>query len=129
MQSSTIVAPDPSAITITLPLLSSANGAPKSTSLLPLPVVSPMIATDVPGCREIVQHCVTGILIPLRDPNALAEAILRLAEGKDLRQSYGKNARKLVEDYFSTDIVNHQILQLYRTALAASNKIGRKSSG
>lgn len=35
----------------------------------------PMVATDVPGCREVVRHHVNGLLVPVKDPAALAEAI------------------------------------------------------
>ncbi len=36
----------------------------------------PVVATDVRGCREVVDHGVTGALVPVRDPSALAEALL-----------------------------------------------------
>lgn len=39
----------------------------------------PLIATDVPGCREVVEQPANGLLVPLRDPEALAQAMLELA--------------------------------------------------
>ena len=44
-----------------------------------------MIATDAPGCREIVIDDQTGLLVPIEDPQALAEAIVRLATSPELR--------------------------------------------
>ncbi|WP_417827193.1 glycosyltransferase [Thalassospira povalilytica] len=56
-----------------------------------------MVATDVPGCREIVHHQENGLLVPLRDANALANAIEQLMEDDATRLAYGKAARELVE--------------------------------
>lgn len=56
-----------------------------------------MVATDVPGCREIVRPNENGILVPLRDENALADAIEELMEDDAKRAKFGKAARELVE--------------------------------
>ena len=45
-----------------------------------------MVATDVPGCREIVREGVTGLLVPTENPEALARAIARLMDDPELRQ-------------------------------------------
>src|SRR5262249_22636689 len=45
----------------------------------------PMVATDVPGCREVVIHDHTGLLVPPEDVMGLAAAIETLASSKDLR--------------------------------------------
>ncbi len=75
----------------------------------------PMVATDVPGCREIVQDGVTGLLVPPRDPEALAAALERLAGEKALRRRMGAAARDLVERALSDEVVAQQTLALYRT--------------
>lgn len=77
----------------------------------------PCVATDVPGCRSAVVDGETGILVPPRDPQALADAIERLALQPDLRQSMGAKARNLVEQKFARDIVVEQMLDLYRESL------------
>lgn len=77
----------------------------------------PMIATDAPGCREIVIDGETGLLVPIEDANALADAIATLAASKDLRQRYGAAARKLVEDKMSARSIGAQTVALYRKAL------------
>lgn len=72
-----------------------------------------IVTTDVPGCREIVQHEKTGLLVPARDADALAEAILRLLEDAPLRSRLGRAARALVVDQFSLEMVVDQTLALY----------------
>jgi len=73
----------------------------------------PMIATDTPGCREIVLDDQTGLLVPIEKPTALAQAILRLAASPQLRKRYGEAARKLVVDKLSAKIIGNSIVQLY----------------
>jgi glycosyltransferase involved in cell wall biosynthesis len=74
----------------------------------------PLVATDVPGCRDIVRHGETGLLVPLDDPSTLADAIDTLAKSPDLRARYGAAARKLAVDRFSDVSVGRQIVELYR---------------
>ncbi len=73
----------------------------------------PLIATDAPGCREIVQNEQTGLLVPIEDPPALAQAILRLAESQSLRAQYGAAARQLVVNRLSAKIIGNAIVELY----------------
>jgi glycosyltransferase involved in cell wall biosynthesis len=77
----------------------------------------PMIATDVPGCREIVVRDETGILVPVDDPPALAAAIKRLADDPQLRARYGAAARRLVLEQFAANVIGCQTVQLYRHLL------------
>jgi glycosyltransferase involved in cell wall biosynthesis len=73
----------------------------------------PLIATDAPGCREIVLEDTTGLLVPIEDPTALAQSIMRLAESPALRARYGKSARQLVVDKLSARIIGSSIVELY----------------
>ncbi|MFY9953178.1 glycosyltransferase [Bradyrhizobium sp.] len=73
----------------------------------------PLIATDAPGCREIVIEDQTGLLVPIESPADLAQAILRLAESPHLRARYGEAARKLVVDKLSARIIGSSVVQLY----------------
>ena len=79
-----------------------------------------LIATDVPGCREIVVHEETGLLVPAKDPSALADAILTLAKDAGLRARLGRAARKRVEAQFSIDRVVEKTLALYRSLQTAA---------
>src|SRR5262249_28063775 len=64
-----------------------------------------LIATDVPGCREIVIHEKTGLLVPVDDPQALASAILRLVRSSPQRVRFGVAARRLVDERFAADLI------------------------
>jgi glycosyltransferase involved in cell wall biosynthesis len=77
----------------------------------------PLIASDVPGCREIVRHGETGLLVPPHDTAALAEAIAALATDPERRRAMGAAARALVERDFADAIVAQQTLALYRRVL------------
>ncbi len=74
----------------------------------------PMIATDVPGCREIVIPGETGLLVPYDDPPSLARAIETLATSPALRSSYGRAARRLTVARFSAEAIGRQTVDLYR---------------
>lgn len=78
-----------------------------------------LVATDVPGCREIVKNGVNGILVKLKDVDSLYKAIEMLALNSDMRQSMAESSRFLVESELSVDIINKQTLLLYKTARAA----------
>jgi len=66
----------------------------------------PLIATDVPGCREVVKDGMTGILCQVRSATSLAAAMARFAEmDVDQRQALGEAARAMVEAYFNEDRV------------------------
>lgn len=77
----------------------------------------PMVATDVPGCRDIVRHGETGLLVPVDDPSALAAAVDTLAKSSDLRARYGAAARRLAVERFSDDAIGRQTVELYRRLL------------
>jgi glycosyltransferase involved in cell wall biosynthesis len=76
----------------------------------------PLLATDVRGCREVVQHERNGLLVPPRDPEALAAAMLALAADAALRAELGhKNAIEAGERYAierSIGIVNDAYARL-----------------
>ena len=76
-----------------------------------------MIASDVPGCREIVVHEATGLLFPVDDPRSLAAVMERLAAAPDLRRAYGAAARKLAVEKFAADLIGRQTVALYRRLL------------
>lgn len=66
----------------------------------------PLIATDVPGCREVVHHEVNGLLCSARSTDALAEAIeVALGKTKSEVLKMGKQSRQLAETKFDEKIV------------------------
>jgi len=77
----------------------------------------PLVATDVPGCREVVRHGVNGLLVPPRDPEALAEAIATLLKDPALRARMGARGREIAVQEFSEERVVRETLELYRQLL------------
>jgi glycosyltransferase involved in cell wall biosynthesis len=78
-----------------------------------------MIATDAPGCREIVIDDQTGLLVGIEDPQALAAAIVKLSTSPGLRARYSKAARELVVGTLSAKIIGASIVRLYNGLTAA----------
>ena len=72
-----------------------------------------IVTTDAPGCRDIVLDGVNGILVPIRDSNAVAEALKKLINTPELRKKMGKKGKELVEKDFSLEQVNRETLALY----------------
>lgn len=73
----------------------------------------PLIACDVPGCREVVHQGVNGLLVQSQSAEALAAAMEALAADVELRERMGRASRKIVESDLSEDIVIRQTLALY----------------
>jgi glycosyltransferase involved in cell wall biosynthesis len=78
----------------------------------------PVVATDIAGCREVVEHGGSGVLVPVGDPDALAGALRRLLDDPSLRESMGARAHELAETRLSQDHVIDRTLSLYRRVLA-----------
>ncbi len=76
----------------------------------------PLVATDVPGCREIARAHVNALLVPPEDAPALADAIERLADDPALRREFGAASRAIVEQEFSNRAHRHR----HRRAVSAS---------
>ena len=77
-----------------------------------------LVATDVPGCREVVDHEKNGLLVPPRDAQALAAALERLARQPELRAKMGSASRRLAVDEFDVSSVIRLTLDLYSRAAA-----------
>ncbi|AMG38625.1 glycosyltransferase family 4 protein [Achromobacter xylosoxidans] len=77
-----------------------------------------VVTTDVPGCRDAIDPDKTGLLVPVRDPQALADAIARLAQDAALRHSMGVAGRALAEREFNIERVARIHVELYDTLSA-----------
>jgi glycosyltransferase involved in cell wall biosynthesis len=77
----------------------------------------PLITTDTPGCRDIARHGVNALLVPADDAEKLADAIDRLANDPDLRGTFARAGRELVEREFSSERIGREIVSLYRRLL------------
>jgi glycosyltransferase involved in cell wall biosynthesis len=73
----------------------------------------PLVATDVPGCREVVKDGVNGFLVPSHDATSLSHAIGRLLKDPPLRHRMGVCSRHLVVSEFPVGKITQEMLQLY----------------
>ena len=78
----------------------------------------PVIATNIPGVREVDKKELATIHVPPKDKRALAEALLTILKDEKLAIKMGNNGRKLVEEFYSWPKIARTILQLYEKALA-----------
>jgi glycosyltransferase involved in cell wall biosynthesis len=74
----------------------------------------PLVAYDVPGCREIVRDGYNGFLIPRDDVYAATNALKHLITNPDLRAEMGRRSRQIVISEFSETIVNTKTLKVYQ---------------
>lgn len=87
-------------------------------------MAKPLIASDVPGCRDVVEPGVNGLLCAVRDPEALAEAMIRMVDlGAVARAEMGQRGRAKVEAGFGQDI----IVARYLDAIGHALKTGQSS--
>lgn len=74
----------------------------------------PLVTTDVPGCRQVVTDGVDGLLVPVKNGEALAEAITRLQADPDLRRRLGEAARQKALTEFEERSVIERTIAVYR---------------
>ncbi len=79
-----------------------------------------IVATDVPGCREIVRDGDNGLLVPARDGPATAAAVERLLDDPSLRARFAARGRARAEAEFSVELFIVQSLDAYRRVSPAS---------
>lgn len=76
----------------------------------------PLVATDIPGCRRVVTPSLNGLLVPPREPHALADAIACLLDDSDLRRRYAEASRQIAVEQFAEERVMVEYLAVYREA-------------
>jgi len=77
----------------------------------------PIVTADVPGCREVVRHGENGLLVPVRDAAATAEAVGRLLADPALRRRMGARSREIALAEFSVEQFVADTLAAYRAVL------------
>lgn len=86
------------------------EGVPRSTQEA-MAMGRPIITTDWVGCRETVEHGRNGFLVPVRDTEALADAMIRFVEQPQLIRQMGTESRRMAEERFDVCEVNRKLLQ------------------
>lgn len=105
--------PDVMALADLVVLPSYREGTPR-TLLEAAALGKAIVATDVPGCREIVRDGFNGRLVPRETPQALADAIMGLLEDRGLSLQMGANGRELVAKEFSVETVVQETMKVYQ---------------
>lgn len=78
----------------------------------------PIVTTDTPGCREVVDDGVNGYLVPSRNASLVAESLKKLIENPELRSEFGKAGRKKVLKEFTVDKVVEETMNIYSSLLS-----------
>lgn len=78
----------------------------------------PVVATRVGGLPEVIEHGVTGLLVPPDAPDALAAAIVEVVESPELAARLGSAARAWVRRHHSVDVSVARLIEVYDAALA-----------
>lgn len=78
----------------------------------------PIVTTDSPGCREVVDDGINGFLVPPKNAVMLAKKIQQLIENPDLRAQFGKAGREKVLREFTVDKVVKQTMNIYTSLLS-----------
>ena len=73
-----------------------------------------VVTTNVPGCRDAIIPNKTGLLVPVRDSEALANAIEMLLKNSDKRKAMGKAGRDLAEKEFKVENIVDAHLRIYK---------------
>ena len=77
----------------------------------------PVVATDIPGCRDVIYNGRNGYLFAPGDQLGFQEAVQTLLDDAELRRKMGAEGRKLVLERFAEDRITEQTLELYKEVL------------
>ena len=92
------------------------EGVPR-TLLEAAAMAKPIVTTNAPGCKEVVDDGVNGFLVPIKDYKSLADKIEILIDDKDLRREFGENSRKKAVNEFDIKIVVDMYLAVYEKTM------------
>jgi glycosyltransferase involved in cell wall biosynthesis len=95
-------------------LPSYAEGVPKGL-IEAAAMGKPIVATDLPGCREAVEHGRNGFLVPPGDARALQDALAKLLHSAQMRENMGRESRRIAEERFSDKLINKHTLAVYQS--------------
>lgn len=77
----------------------------------------PIIATDVVGCREVVEDGINGYLVPLNSPKVISDKIEFLFSSRELYNRFATDSRKIVEKEFNLTYIVNKYMENYRRIL------------
>lgn len=89
------------------------------TGIIPIAYAfkKPVVVTDVGSIPEVVENGKTGFIVPSKDSNALAEAIIKLLKDDKLRKEMGENAHRKMKNELSWDKIAERTVEVYKEAI------------
>lgn len=89
------------------------------TGIIPIAYAfkKPVVVTDVGSIPEVVENGKTGFIVPSKDSNALAEAIIKLLKDDKLRKQMGENAYRKMKEELSWDKIAEKTIEVYKSIL------------
>lgn len=87
------------------------EGTPK-TVLEAMAMGRPVVTTDAPGCRDTVIDGVNGYLVPIKNVDALENAVNKILDNQILAERFGTESRKIAEEKFDVKKVNESIMKI-----------------
>ena len=82
----------------------------------------PIITTDVPGCNDVIENGINGLLVPLKDEKSLILGIELLIKNKIFSRRLARNARKKVLENFDEEIIIKKTIQVYKSIMISEIK-------
>ncbi|MDT8782466.1 MAG: glycosyltransferase family 4 protein [Candidatus Bathyarchaeota archaeon] len=77
----------------------------------------PVVGSDIPGIKDIIVNNQNGILVPPKNPQAIAHAVLLLLKDEKLRLKIGENARKTIFNDYQWNLIINKVEKVYSEAL------------
>jgi glycosyltransferase involved in cell wall biosynthesis len=79
-----------------------------------------IVTTDAVGCREAIIDGESGDLVPVQDPEKLAEALLALIRDQGRREAYGRAGQAMARERFSLETVIDRTMAIYASLLSGA---------
>jgi len=80
---------------------------------------TPVVSTPTGAVPDVIEDRCNGLLVPSDEPTALTSALKTLLENKELRESYGRKGKEIVEEHFSWNIIAGKVIRIYNQLLNA----------
>ena len=77
----------------------------------------PVVAFNVGGILDTIEHGKTGILVEPKNPKKIADSMKYLLDNPDVARVMGKRGRKLVKEKYSADVIGRKYLEIYKAVL------------
>jgi glycosyltransferase involved in cell wall biosynthesis len=100
-----------------------AEGVPQAI-LQAFALARPVVASDVPGIRQIVRPMETGLLVPPGNPSALGASLVRLLDEPDLARRLAEGGRALAMGAYSIGVMADRVEALYRDVVSTARGSG-----